>query len=141
DLGCGYGPIAITLARRAPAAIVWAVDVNQRALALCAENAATNGAHNVRCVAPDAIPAEVAFATIWSNPPIRVGKAALHEVLGRWLGRLTPEGVGHLVVQKHLGADSLAAWLSAHGFRVARQGSRQGYRYLAVTCASSTAPA
>ncbi|CAN5289328.1 hypothetical protein BH18ACT4_BH18ACT4_02540 [soil metagenome] len=39
DLGCGYGPIALTLGRRAPAATVWAVDVNRRALALCAANA------------------------------------------------------------------------------------------------------
>ena len=141
DLGCGYGPIAVTLARRAPGSTVWAVDVNERALELCTENAAALGLTNVRCVPPDGVPDDIAFATIWTNPPIRVGKAALHELLGRWLGRLATGGQGHLVVQKHLGADSLAGWLTAHGFAVARAGSRQGYRHLFVTCASSTAPA
>jgi 16S rRNA (guanine1207-N2)-methyltransferase len=141
DLGCGYGPIALTLARRAPGATVWAVDVNERALALCAENAAAVGLRNVRCVAPDSVPDHVAFATIWSNPPIRIGKAPLHALLLRWLSRLEEGATAHLVVQKHLGADSLAAWLSANGLPTIRRGSRQAYRLLDVTCASSTAPA
>ncbi len=141
DLGCGYGPIALTMARRAPRATVWAVDVNERALLLCADNAAQHGITNVRCVTPDAVPDDVAFATIWSNPPIRIGKAPLHELLQRWLGRLSPGAGAHLVVQKHLGADSLAAWLTGNGFQVHRRRSRQAYRILDVTCASSTAPA
>ena len=141
DLGCGYGPIALTMARRAPHATVWAVDVNQRALRLCADNAALNSLTNVRCVTPDAVPDDVAFATIWSNPPIRIGKAALHDLLQRWLGRLSPGASAHLVVQKHLGADSLATWLTDNGFDVHRRRSRQAYRLLDVTCASSTAPA
>jgi 16S rRNA (guanine1207-N2)-methyltransferase len=141
DLGCGYGPIALTMAQRAPRATVWAVDVNERALALCAENAAEHSLTNVRCVTPDAVPDEVAFATIWSNPPIRIGKVPLHELLQRWLGRLAPGASAHLVVQKHLGADSLAAWLTDNGFDVQRRRSRQSYRLLDVTCASSTAPA
>jgi len=141
DLGCGYGPIALTLARRSPGATVWAVDVNERALALCAENAARHGLTNVRCVGPDDVPHDVAFATIWSNPPIRIGKPALHELLRRWLGRLAPGADALLVVQKHLGADSLAAWLTTSGYAVHRLRSRQAYRLLDVTCASSTAPA
>ena len=141
DLGCGYGPIALTLARRSPAATVWAVDVNERALELCGDNARANGIRNVRCVPPDAVPADIAFASIWSNPPVRIGKEPLHQLLQRWLARLDTAGVARLVVQKHLGADSLARWLSAHGFAVTRRGSRQAYRLLDVTCASSTAPA
>ena len=141
DLGCGYGPIALTMARRAPHATVWAVDVNERALELCAENALRHDLTNVRCVTPDKVPDDVAFATIWSNPPIRIGKAALHELLQHWLGRLVPGASGHLVVQKHLGADSLAAWLTDDGFEVQRRRSRQAYRVLDVTCANSTAPA
>jgi len=141
DLGSGYGPIALTMARRAPGAVVWAVDVNERARDLCAENARAHGLANVRSVAPDEVPDDVAFATIWSNPPIRIGKPALHALLVRWLSRLAPDAVAHLVVQRHLGADSLAAWLTAHGYPTVRRGSRQAYRLLDVTCASSTAPA
>jgi 16S rRNA (guanine1207-N2)-methyltransferase len=135
DLGCGYGPIACTMAARAPGATVWAVDVNERALELCRANAAAAGLGNVRAVAPDDVPADVRFAAIWSNPPIRIGKAALHELLTGWLARMTEQGTAVLVVQKHLGSDSLARWLSEHGWAVARLGSRQGYRLLEVRAA------
>jgi 16S rRNA (guanine1207-N2)-methyltransferase len=133
DIGCGYGPIAIVLARRSPEATVWAVDVNERAVALCTANAAAAGVgERVRAVSPDAVPDAVAFAGIWSNPPIRVGKAALHGLLRRWLARLDADGTAHLVVQKHLGADSLARWLAAEGWTVERRRSRMGYRLLDV---------
>ncbi len=132
DLGCGYGAIALTLARRAPQATVWAVDVNTRALSLCAANAAENGLTNVRCATPDTVPTDTAFDGIWSNPPIRVGKDVLHQLLDRWLGRLAPTGAAHLVVHKHLGSDSLARWLTDHGWHVTRVRSRQGYRLLDV---------
>ncbi len=140
DLGCGYGPIGCTLAHRSPAATVWAMDVNERARALCTHNAAANSLANVRVVAPEFVPDDVRFAAIWSNPPIRVGKAALHELLTTWLDRLSPGGEAHLVVQRHLGADSLAAWLGREGWTVARRASRQGYRLLDVTPASLVAP-
>ncbi len=132
DLGCGYGPIAVTMARRAPGATVWAVDVNERALKLMGENASRLGLDNVRAVRPDQVPAEVRLVAIWSNPPIRVGKAALHQLLRDWLGRLTPEGRAWLVVHKHLGADSLADWLATEGHRTVRLASRKGYRLLEV---------
>ena len=135
DLGCGYGPIACALARRAPAATVWAVDLNERALALCAANAETNAIPNVRTVTPDALPPTVGFDAIWSNPPIRIGKAALHDLLTTWLARLTPTGYALLVVQRHLGADSLAAWLRDEGRAVERVASRQSYRLLLVRAA------
>jgi 16S rRNA (guanine1207-N2)-methyltransferase len=137
DLGCGYGPIACALARRAPRATVWAVDVNARARALCAANAAAAGLANVAVAAPDEVPDDLRFAGIWSNPPIRVGKGALHDVLVHWLERLEPGGVAHLVVHKHLGADSLARWLDAQGWPTERVGSRAGYRLL--DCAAATA--
>jgi 16S rRNA (guanine1207-N2)-methyltransferase len=132
DLGCGYGPIACTMARRAPDSMVWAVDVNERAVALCASNAAGNGLTNVRTMRPDEVPTDVAFDAIYSNPPIRIGKGALHGMLMRWLTRLVREGHAYLVVQKHLGADSLAVWLRSQGFAVERLGSRQAYRLLEV---------
>lgn len=133
DLGCGYGPIAVTIARRAPGATVWAVDVNERALALTAENAAAAGVGEaVRAVTGDDVPAEVRFAAIYSNPPIRIGKGPLQALLSTWLPRLQPQGRAFLVVQKHLGSDSLAAWMRAEGFGVRRLGSRMGYRLLEV---------
>jgi 16S rRNA G1207 methylase RsmC len=132
DLGCGYGPIAVTLARRSPGATVWAVDVNERARQLTVANAAA--LPNVQVRAPEDVPAEVRFETIWSNPPIRIGKAALHTLLETWLSRLTDTGRALLVVQKHLGADSLARWLDEQGFPTSRLQSRVGYRLLEVRC-------
>jgi 16S rRNA (guanine1207-N2)-methyltransferase len=133
DLGCGYGPIAVTLARRSPKATVWAVDVNERAVELVRENAAALGLANLRAATPDAVPVEVRFAAIWSNPPIRVGKEALHRLLLDWLVRLDGGGRAWLVVQKHLGGDSLAAWLTAQGYPTTRLGSKQAYRILEVS--------
>jgi 16S rRNA (guanine1207-N2)-methyltransferase len=134
DLGCGYGPIAVTLALRSPSATVWAVDVNARARALTAANAAAHGVGDrVRVCAPDEVPDGVRFAALWSNPPIRVGKDALHALLATWLDRLVPgDGEAWLVVHKHLGADTLAAWLSASGWPTVRERSRLGYRLLRV---------
>ena len=132
DLGCGYGPIALTLARRAPDDQVWAVDVNARARDLCRDNARAAGLDNVVVAAPDEVPGDLRVGGIWSNPPIRIGKGALHELLTRWLDRLRPDGTAHLVVQKHLGADSLARWLAEQGWPCERRGSRAGYRLLDV---------
>ena len=133
DLGCGAGPVALTLALRSPDATVWAVDVNARARQLTGANAERNGLANVRVIAPDAVPPDVVFDAIWSNPPIRIGKVALHDVLTTWLGRLAPGGSAVLVVQKHLGADSLQRWLVDQGHPTERIASRAGYRLLRVT--------
>lgn len=132
DLGCGYGPIAVTLATRSPGATVWAVDVNERALDLTRANAAAAGLDNVRVATPDAVPDGLRFTGIWSNPPVRVGKAVLHDLLVTWLARLTPEGRALLVVQKHLGSDSLHRWLEQQGWHVDRLTSRMAYRVLEV---------
>jgi 16S rRNA (guanine1207-N2)-methyltransferase len=135
DLGCGYGPIALTLASRARSARVWAVDVNGRALDLTRANAAAAGLANVVVARPEDVPDSVRFAAVWSNPPIRVGKAALHALLGEWLGRLATGGYARLVVHKHLGADSLQRWLGGEGWAVERVRSRLGYRVLEVRAA------
>jgi 16S rRNA (guanine1207-N2)-methyltransferase len=132
DLGCGYGPIACTLAHRAPEAMVWAVDINDRALDLTARNAAALGLNGVRAVPPEGVPESVRFAGIWSNPPIRVGKVALQALLSAWLPRLDAGAVAWLVVHRHLGADSLAAWLGTEGWRATRLASKRGYRILRV---------
>jgi 16S rRNA (guanine1207-N2)-methyltransferase len=134
DLGCGYGPIACTMAARSPDATVWAVDVNERALALCERNAAVAGLSNVRCATPDAPGLPASFAEIWSNPPVRIGKPALHELLRRWLARLAPGAGATLVMGRNLGADSLHGWLEKEeGWQVRRLSARSGYRLLRVT--------
>jgi 16S rRNA (guanine1207-N2)-methyltransferase len=130
DLGCGYGPIACALARRSPLATVWATDINPRALELTAANAARLGLSHLRTAGPADIPADVRFAGIWSNPPIRVGKEALHELLSTWLARLAQGAAAWLVVHRHLGSDSLAAWLEDGGWVVRRAASKSGYRVL-----------
>ena len=133
DLGCGVGTIAVPLARRAPGATVWAVEVNERARALCEANGEANAVSNIRVAAPDDVPAGIEFDCIWSNPPIRVGKPALHELLLTWLGRLAPAGYAVLVVHKHLGADSLQRWLTEQGHPTERLASSSGYRILHTT--------
>jgi 16S rRNA (guanine1207-N2)-methyltransferase len=137
DLGCGTGAIALTMANRAPGATVWAVDVNERARALCRSNADRAGLDNVRVAAPDEVPAELSFATIWSNPAIRIGKPALHAMLRQWLGRLLPGSSAVLVVHKHLGSDSLQTWLEGQGFVTERLASSAGYRILRSVAAPS----
>jgi 16S rRNA (guanine1207-N2)-methyltransferase len=133
DLGCGYGPIACVLAKRSPGATVWAVDVNERALELCARNATTAGLPNVRCVTPDDPAVPPRLAGIWSNPPVRIGKPALHDLLSSWLGRLSGgSSCAYLVAGRNLGADSLHRWLAEQGWKVTRKAARSGYRLLQV---------
>jgi 16S rRNA (guanine1207-N2)-methyltransferase len=130
DVGCGYGPIALALAVRRPGAVVWAVDVNHRALELCRANAAAAGVANVTVTTPDGVPGDLEVDAVYSNPPIRVGKAVLHQVLAGWLGRLRPGGRMVLVVHRHLGSDSLQRWLDEQGWPTRRLVSRNGYRLL-----------
>jgi 16S rRNA G1207 methylase RsmC len=133
DLGCGYGPIAAVLASEAPRAFVHAVDVNSRARELTEENAASLGlADRIRVSAPDDVPGDVVFDQIWSNPPTHVGKAELHNVMDRWLPRLAPGGVAWLVINRHLGGDSLHTWLEEREWRVVRVASQKGFRVLRV---------
>ena len=133
DFGCGYGVIACALASVVPEAEVWAVDVNERALALCRTNADTLGVGGrVQVVTPAEVPDDVAFDEIWSNPPIRIGKPALHALLSTWLARLAPGGRAVLVVSKNLGADSLQRWIADQGFGCSRLGSAKGFRVLEV---------
>lgn len=138
DLGCGWGPISLALADATPAARVLATDVNERALDLTARNAAAAGHGNVEVVAAselhdrmerDGLRADL----IWSNPPVRVGKEALHALLLAWLPLLAEDGEAWLVVGKNLGADSLAAWLGGSGYVVTREASSKGFRVLRVT--------
>ncbi|GLZ76767.1 16S RNA G1207 methylase RsmC [Actinorhabdospora filicis] len=132
DLGCGYGPIATALAASS-GGVVHAVDVNARALELARENAKAHGlADAVIASTPDEVPDGVVFDEIWSNPPIRVGKAVVHELMETWLPRLAEGGTAWLVVAKFLGADSLQGWLTERGWDVEKHASQKGYRVFAV---------
>jgi 16S rRNA G1207 methylase RsmC len=134
DLGCGWGPVALTLGLEAPDARVWAVDVNERSLDLTRRNAARLGLDHLEVREPGAVPDDVRFDAIWSNPPIRVGKSVLHEMLETWLPRLRTGASAYLVVQRNLGADSLHAWLAARfpAAEVTRTASAKGFRVLQV---------
>ncbi|MFV0258167.1 MAG: class I SAM-dependent methyltransferase [Acidimicrobiales bacterium] len=132
DVGAGYGPIACALAVRNPEAEVWAVEVNRRARDLCRANATAAGLTNMTVVDPAEVPDGLVADRIWSNPPIRIGKPALRGLLTGWLDRLAPNGSAHLVIQRHLGADSMQAWLRTRGWRVDRRRSAKGYRLFDV---------
>jgi len=135
DLGCGWGPISLSLAMESPRATVWAVDVNERALDLVRRNAAEWGLDNINAVLPDDVPDDIAFRTIRSNPPIRVGKNELHGMLQRWIPRLSERSDAWLVVQRNLGSDSLQRWLAAtfeEGYGVTRAATGRGFRVLRV---------
>ena len=141
DLGCGWGPIALTLALESPRSTVWAIDVNERALDLVRRNSEALGLSNINAGTPDSVPADVLFTTIWSNPPIRVGKNELHSMLHSWLPRLEPGSDAWLVVQRNLGADSLHRWLQTElpsDFTVLRAATNKGYRVLRARHRSGT---
>lgn len=141
DIGCGWGPIALTLGLISPGATIYAVDVNERSLELTRENAATLKLSNVITAKPEDINPELRFDTIWSNPPIRVGKEELHNILLMWLPRLAVDGRAYLVVQKNLGADSLQRWLSEQltakfpsaGFDVVRDSTNKSFRVIRIS--------
>lgn len=131
DLGCGWGPIACSLALAAPDCEVWGVDVTPEALELTSENARRLGVQ-VHAALPDDVPDDLEFDALWSNPPIRIGKDALHDMLLHWLPRLVPGGEARLVVGKNLGADSLQKWLIGRGWRTERVAGSRGFRILSV---------
>mgnify|MGYP001027789705 CR=1 FL=1 len=149
DLGCGWGPIALTLGFESPKADIWALDVNERALELTRRNAELNGMGNIHAVTAEQVPAVLTFDLIWSNPPIRVGKEALHELLmlkdntvflhqgvdELREARLNAGGAAYLVVQRNLGSDSLIPWLATQlgdGFEVGKYASSKGFRVIEV---------
>lgn len=131
DLGCGYGVIGLAAAVASPAVSVTAVDVNERAVLLARENAAALGVTDrYVAVVPTEVDPAATYDEIWSNPPIRIGKEALHELLLTWLPRLAPGGRAVMVVGKNLGADSLQRWLGEQGWPTTRLASAKGFRVL-----------
>jgi len=135
DIGCGWGPISLAVATLRPETEVFGLDVNSRSLELAQANAAALKLKNFKAVRAEHIPNELLFDAIWSNPPIRVGKAVLHQLMQTWIPRLKPGASAMLVVQKQLGAESFQKWLAETftGFDVAKQSIDKGYRVIRVT--------
>ena len=136
DIGCGWGPIAIALALHSPKARIYAIDVNERSLELTKLNVERLGLTNIVVCKPEEVPSNIEFDEIWSNPPIRVGKVVLHEILTLWINRLTSGGTARLVVQKNLGSDSLHKWLIQEfepDFESTRIDTSKTFRVLKVT--------
>ncbi|EGL14351.1 methyltransferase small domain protein [Gardnerella vaginalis 315-A] len=138
DIGCGWGAISLALGFESPNAQIYAVDVNERALDLTDINAKNAGLNNIHTyLVEDALKEDALkdIDLIWSNPPIRVGKDVLHNILITWLPRLKVGGAAYLVVQKNLGSDSLITWLSktlVEDFSVEKYASSKGYRIIEV---------
>ncbi len=131
DLGCGYGVIGLAIAACVPSSTVSGVDVNERAVLLANENAGRlRVSDRYAAMTPDEVPVGATYDEIWSNPPIRIGKAALHDLLLTWFTRLAPGGRAVMVVGKNLGADSLQAWLGDQGYPTNRLSSAKGFRVL-----------
>jgi 16S rRNA G1207 methylase RsmC len=143
DLGCGWGALALTMALLAPAAEVWAIDINPQAREITRQNADLLGLSNVQVAGPQIITelSQTGVDRLWSNPPIRIGKPALHSLLSQWLATLLPNGWAALVVQRNLGADSLANWLASQNFPPTRLASAKGYRVFQVSQPPTTLPA
>ncbi len=138
DLGCGIGPITVALGLSNAEARVTAVDVNERALALTRSNADRLGiGDRVTTALPADVPDDERYDEIWSNPPIRIGKAALHHLLRTWLARLRTGGTARLVVARNLGADSLTRWLEDEGWDCERTASAKGFRVFTVSRAGA----
>jgi 16S rRNA G1207 methylase RsmC len=136
DIGCGWGPIALALALHSPKATIYAIDVNERSLELTKMNADKLGITNIVVCKPEDVPDDVVFDEIWSNPPIRVGKKVLHEILDLWINKLVKGGTARLVVQKNLGSDSLHKWLVEEfspEFESTRIDSSKTFRVLKVS--------
>jgi 16S rRNA (guanine1207-N2)-methyltransferase len=133
DLGCGYGVIGLAIAKAVPLSSVIGLEVNERAILLANENAAALGLGGrfVACRAAD-VPSDQQFDEIWSNPPIRIGKPAVHELLRTWLPRLAPGGRAVMVIGRNLGADSYQRWLRDQGWSCERLGSAKGFRVFEV---------
>ncbi|MEK9577838.1 MAG: methyltransferase [Aquiluna sp.] len=112
DLGCGWGPIGLSIAKLQPATQVIGVDVNQRSVELANSNAKRNGLENFTAFLDRDLDPNLDIDHIWSNPPIRIGKENLHDLLRTYMSRLNPTGDAYLVVQKQLGAESLQRWIA-----------------------------
>lgn len=108
DVGCGYGPIGLAVAKSYPNAKIHMVDINERAMALAVENARLNNVNNVQVYQSDRLSSvtERHFSDILTNPPIRAGKNIVHDIFEQSYQHIVPGGSIWVVIQKKQGAPS-----------------------------------
>jgi 16S rRNA G1207 methylase RsmC len=124
DLGCGWGIIGYTLATMFPENKVFATDINPTCEELVRINSKSLGLTNLQVLEND----EQKFDEIWSNPPIKIGKKQTIELLETYQNRLTATGKMYLVIQKHLGAESIMKHFGGEKLK-----SKKGYWVISVS--------
>jgi 16S rRNA (guanine1207-N2)-methyltransferase len=129
DVGCGYGPIGLSIAKLDQNRIVHMIDVNERALLLAKENAVLNQITNVKVYQSDELSnvMENAFAAILTNPPIRAGKKVVHSIFEQSYGHLQDGGELWIVIQKKQGAPSAIEKLKEIFSEVETVSKEKGY--------------
>lgn len=111
DLGCGWGPVGVSIGKSWPGCAVVMSDVNERALALAGKNARDNGvtASTVLSSGLENVPGE--FDYIITNPPIRAGKQVIYALFAQSARQLKPQGEMYLVIRRQQGAESAKRYL------------------------------
>lgn len=129
DVGCGYGPIGLSIAKDNNNRLVHMVDVNERAIELAKENAALNRTENVDIYESDRLLNVKGsnFAAIVTNPPIRAGKQTVHDIFEQSFMHLAAEGELWVVIQKKQGAPSTIEKLKELFFSVETIDKSKGY--------------
>lgn len=129
DVGCGYGPIGLSIAKNYPERIVHMIDVNERAIELSKANAVQNAVHNVEIYESDTLinVKEFNFAAILTNPPIRAGKKTVHDIFEQSYEHLVTGGELWIVIQKKQGAPSALEMLKERFTTVETIDKSKGY--------------
>ncbi len=131
DLGCGYGPIGLMMAKLFPNATIYMSDLNERAVELAIKNAVDNGITNVKIKAGEGFEpfAGEQFDLILTNPPIRAGKQVIYPLMEQAHLSLRDNGWLAAVIMTKQGAKSLekkmvdifgnvSEWEKGSGYRV-----------------------
>ncbi|UXR61695.1 class I SAM-dependent methyltransferase [Staphylococcus schleiferi] len=132
DVGCGYGPIGLMVAKVAPHDHITMLDVNHRALALAKRNAKANGISNVTIQESDglAMIEDEACDYVLTNPPIRAGKQVVHQILTDAYRVLKTEGALYVVIQKKQGMPSAKKKMDEVFGNVSSVKNSKGYHIL-----------
>ena len=129
DVGCGYGPIGLSIAKANPERFVHMMDINTRAIALAEKNAQINGVQNVRIFESNGLASvgDVKAAAILTNPPIRAGKETIFRFYDESYEKLVEGGELRAVIQKKQGAPSTVSHLEELFSEVAVVEKKKGY--------------
>ncbi len=129
DVGCGYGPIGLSIAKANPERCIHMMDINTRAISLAEKNAKLNGIQNVRIFESDGLAAagEIQAAAILTNPPIRAGKETIFRFYDESYEKLVERGELWVVIQKKQGAPSTVSHLEEMFSEVEVVEKKKGY--------------